>query len=232
MTRVLLGCDMGEASDAHGIENEARLMQTVDAVSIACGGHAGNTSSMQRTVSLAMRNNCLIGAHPSYPDRAGFGRHTMDMDLATLASSITEQMITLRTQAEKLGGTIHFVKAHGALYHRVAYESDTARWFCERCSEVLECSTLVLPIGAPVINTVQEAGVRVMTEGFCDRAYAPDGTLIPRDTPNALITDPQQANAQALRLVREHRCEMLCVHSDSAVALQIAQSVRAGLDGR
>lgn len=224
--RVYLGCDTGEANDDMGREIEDALMDVVDAVSIACGGHAGDIDSMHRILQLASERGVLVGAHPSYPDREHFGRRTMDIDRGVLGDSITKQLETLKAIAGLLGVHVSYFKAHGALYHDIAQDPEMCKWVWELCDQVLIDVRIVLPIGSPSIEALRSRGARVMIEGFCDRRYRTDGTLVSRQSDDAMITDPYQAATQAAKLIHEHGCDLLCVHSDTENALAIAQAVR------
>ena len=230
MRKAYLGCDTGEANDDTGRAIEDALMDVVDAVSIACGGHAGDSDSMRRVLNLASERNLLVGAHPSYPDRANFGRRSVDIDRETLGHSITNQLVSLRDIAESSGIHVSYIKAHGALYHVLSQDPEMSVWFWEQCEQVLSDVRVVLPIGCPSIRSLQSRGIPVLPEGFCDRRYRSDGTLVHRDCDNAMIDDPTQAAAQAAQLVKELGCELLCVHSDSNDALGIANAVRKMLD--
>ncbi len=232
MSKVYLGCDTGEASDYTARVIEDALMDVVDAVSIACGGHAGDSDSMRRVLNLARERNLLVGAHPSYPDREHFGRRPIDIDRVALGHSITNQLDSLRDIAETLGVQVSYVKAHGALYHALAQAPDMSVWFWEHCEQVLPNVRVVLPIGCPSLRVFQSRGIPVLPEGFCDRRYRSDGTLVPRECHDAMINDPAQAATQAAQLMKEVGCELLCVHSDSDHALLIAKAVCEMLDSR
>lgn len=228
--RIMLGCDTGEAEDAIGRDRELALLGHVDAVSIACGGHAGDRDSMRSIILGADRAGCAIGAHPSYPDRSGFGRRAIAIDNDTLRASIIEQLELLKRVADSCHARVGFVKAHGALYHVIARDPMRGCWFADICDSVLDDVAVVLPLGSDVIEQVRDAGYAVLVEGFCDRGYDDRGVLIPRSQPGATITDPDEALVQTRRLLRDSACELLCVHSDSPNAIEIAQVVRQYLD--
>lgn len=226
---IHLGCDTGEAADAAGLRRETELLQHVSMVHVACGGHAGDEKTMRTAVSNALRQGCSIGAHPSYPDREGFGRIPMDIERSALERSIRSQLQSLITVSESLGARIRHTKAHGALYHAISADAELAGWFYAINAEMIPDVSIVLPIGSNAIDSLRRAGISVLVEGFCDRAYEADGTLRPRHLEDALICDPDQAADQAERLVEEHQCDLLCVHGDTSGASQIASAVSTRL---
>jgi UPF0271 protein len=226
--RIELGCDTGEAATDAGRAQELALLAHVSAVSIACGGHAGDTNSMRTMVGAAAARGCAIGGHPSYPDRAGFGRVSMDMGEVDLLDSVTGQVASLAAVCAESGVRIAFVKAHGALYHDVARDAELALAFAHRVAGVAPRAPLVGPIGAPALEAWMNAGVRTLAEGFIDRVYEADGSLRARTLPGALIEDPAIAAAQAVRLAGS--CDLLCVHGDSPGAVAIASAARRALE--
>ncbi len=229
---------MGEATDAAGVEVERTLMELVTSVNVACGGHAGDDDSMKATVAAALDHAVRVGAHPSYPDRAGFGRRPMEIDRAELGVSLTEQLRALDRVCRTAGTWVASVKAHGALYEEVAkggavYETlrDAVR------SSVGEGVALVLPSGCRATAMVLRDGMTACEEGFCDRAYRPDAGLVDRATDGAVLTEPGEAAAQALSLARGAVVandgsvltlwvDTLCIHGDSTGAVAIATAVR------
>jgi UPF0271 protein len=242
-----LSADAGEATDAAGIDVERALLGLVTTVHVACGGHAGDDESMAATVAAALEHAVRVGAHPSYPDRAGFGRQPMDIDRGELGESLSEQLRALGRICGTAGTAITSVKAHGALYEEVAkggaiYETfrDVAR------DSVGAGAALVLPSGCRAMAMVLRDGVEAYEEGFCDRAYRPDGGLVDRATPGAVLGEPAVAAVQALALARgavvaddgsvlTRWVDALCVHGDSPGAVAIATAVRrtlsdAGID--
>ena len=226
---VLLGCDTGEAELGAGRERETELLTHISAVSIACGGHAGDDESMRHAIESAQQHGCVIGAHPSYPDREGFGRLSMKIDQGALARSLDAQLRAFAAHADASEATVSYIKAHGALYHDVARDIEFAHWYWARCARVFPHARFVGPLGSTALNALQRSGVPTLIEGFCDRVYEPDGTLRSRSAGGALIEVPEQAADQAIRLIREHRCDLLCVHSDTPNAIEIARAVSARL---
>jgi len=221
-----LNCDMGELEDA---ALEARLMEHVTSANIACGGHAGDEAAMERTIRLALERGVRIGAHPGYPDRANFGRIEIVMSEDEIEDTVAWQIGRLEAVAGRLGANIAHVKPHGALYnvavhnYAVAHAIGTAvrRW---------NPAALVFGLaGSPMLDVWRGMGLRVAGEGFADRRYEADGTLRSRKFPDALILDPAEAAAQAVRLAREGGVETICVHGDTPGAPEILEACRRAL---
>ena len=218
LSRVGLNIDLGELPD-----EPDELYSLATQVNIACGGHAGDDASIARAVALARAAGATIAAHPSYPDRAGFGRTSMAIAPAVLGASIREQCARLRAHVGPL--EVSVVKPHGALYHDLGKHPELARAFVDAVREVLGEPALVGPPGSPLASQ----GLRFLAEGFADRGYAPDGSLLARGTPGALIGDPALAAAAARRLMLRSDIDTICVHGDSPNALAVARAVRAAL---
>jgi len=238
-----LNADVGEASDAAGIAVERALLEFVTSVHIACGGHAGDQASMEATAVAARDHGVRVGAHPSYPDRAGFGRRPMALSPAALSSALLEQIEALMAVAAGLDVTVESIKPHGALYGEVGRDRATCEALLgimlDRCDPE---ATLVLPAGAPAVSWANDAGVRVLLEGFADRAYTSSGELMGRQLPGSVYGDPAAAAAQALGLViggvvdtpdgvtLSLPVQTLCLHGDSPHAAAMAGAVRQALD--
>jgi 5-oxoprolinase (ATP-hydrolysing) subunit A len=238
---VDLNADVGEAADEEGIAREAALLGLVTSANIACGGHAGDDASMAATVATALRGSVRIGAHPSYPDREGFGRRAMRISRTDLRASVGDQLRALDRVCRSAGTTIESVKPHGALYEEVAkggavYEAvrDAVRDACG------PSTALVLPSGCRATAMALRDGIPACEEGFCDRTYRSDGGLVDRGEPGALLTDPVEASHQALGLARgavvaSDGCvltlwvDTLCVHGDTPGAVAVATAVRNAL---
>jgi UPF0271 protein len=222
----LLNLDAGELPD----ETED-LWSLFDLLNIACGGHAGDASSMARVVAFcAAHPRTRPGAHPSYPDRDGFGRRALHTPAPALAASIAEQCAALDAIARVAGLTIEHVKPHGALYHDVAASAPLAAALLDGASQALgRPFTVVGPPRGALFEAAAARGLPYLREGFADRSRRPDGSLVPRAEPGALITDPAAAAAQALALSASGDIDTLCVHADTPGSLSIARAVRAAL---
>ncbi len=221
-----LNCDLGELDDA---QHEAALMQFITSANIACGAHAGDERTMERTARLALARNVRIGAHPSYPDRANFGRIAMMLTASEIQQTVGEQLRRLDAVVRRLGGRIVHIKPHGALYNVAARDRDTARAIGEAVRAWDPQAMLFGLAGSPCLDLWREMGLAVAAEGFADRRYEPDGSLRSRALPDALITDPEEAAAQAVRLVGSGTVQTLCVHGDTPGAVAILRACREAL---
>lgn len=215
---ALLNLDAGERDD----ETE-ELWAPCDLLAIACGGHAGDERSMARVVAYcARRGRPAIGAHPSYPDREGFGRRTIEIGPQALRDSVAAQCASLAKVAAAHGARVQYVKPHGALYHRVMDDE-------EQAAAVLAGSGDLPVLGMPgaFLTLAAAAGRPVFHEGFPDRGYTPDGRLLPRSEPGALVATADEVVAQALTLAGT--VDSLCLHGDSPGAVAHATAVRHAL---
>jgi UPF0271 protein len=210
-----LNSDLGEGLPA---EVDEAMLDLVSSANVACGGHAGDAESMRRTVAAARARGVRVGAHPSYPDRAGFGRVRVEMDPAALERSLLDQIGTLSSVTP-----IAYVKPHGALYNEAARDpalgdvvAGVARAFGV---------PLMTLAGSPLAARVPG----VIREGFLDRAYRPDGSLVPRSEPGAMVLTPDEVRAQALRLADGGEVDSLSLHSDTPGAVELLAAARDAL---
>lgn len=224
---VWLNLDAAELDD----EPEA-LTALADALNLACGAHAGDTHLATRALRRAKTHGARVGAHPSYPDRASFGRRPMALPLPALRGTLLEQLAWLRDLAQAEGITLTHVKPHGALYHATTDDPAVARCVRDASREALGEVTLVgMPDGA-LHAVTRDAGMRFAREGFVDRGYSDNGRLVPRGQPGDVIDDLDAVRARALRWAREGGVDTVCVHGDGAHALAVARAVRGALDER
>ncbi|WP_034618957.1 5-oxoprolinase subunit PxpA [Chitinibacter tainanensis] len=222
-THIDLNADLGE-----GFPLDAQLMPLLSSVNIACGGHAGDVDSMRATVRLARQHGVRIGAHPSYPDREQFGRRSIDLTESQLVFSLTAQLWALKAVCIEEGVSVAYVKPHGALYNDAAASRPLAQQIAQMIREVDPDLALMGLAGSALIDAGRAAGLRVIEEGFADRAYLPDGQLQPRSQPGAVLTDPTAVLEQALWL--SQRVDSLCLHGDNPAALVQAQLIRQALE--
>ena len=233
MTTIDLNADLGE-----GDEFDVEIMRVVSSCNIACGGHAGDAASMAVTVDLATANDVAIGAHPSYPDRDGFGRTALFCAGDELHIFLLKQIDTLKKIGLDGGREISHVKPHGALYNDVAQDPALAEIVVRAALESCPGASIVgLPQGA-LRDAALHAGANYIAEGFVDRAYAADGTLVPRTEPNAVHSDMNTITTQALRLATggevtaengdlvSVQARTLCLHGDTSNAGEISRAVR------
>lgn len=242
MTTIDLNCDIGEATESDGIEREARLIELVSSVNIACAGHAGDDESMRRTVEIALDAGCAIGAHPSYPDRERFGRVRLTMNPEALERELREQIHRLGAIARAAGADLSHTKPHGALYHACADDASVASALASAARSWRDCIVLIGGAGTASLDHWRGLSAVGVGEAFADRAYEPDGRLRKRTEPDALILDPEVAARQALSIATEQRvrshdgrwitleAQTLCIHGDTPGSERIAEAVRRALE--
>jgi len=228
-----LNADLGE-----GCKFDVELMGIVSSCNIACGGHAGDTRSMSVTVDLAIANDVAIGAHPSYPDRSGFGRVSHFQSGEELHKSLINQLDTLQIIVRTAGRSLTHVKPHGALYNDVAGDQSLAKIFLQAVQDVCEDAAIVGPPKSELQRLAADQNRTFIVEAFVDRAYLPDGSLLPRSAPNAVHRDINTITTQAVTLATrdrltaengelvELRAGTLCIHGDTANAAEIGLAVR------
>lgn len=221
-----INADVGEG----GAWDAALFADGITSANIACGGHAGDAATMAAACALAARHGVAAGAHPGYADRVNFGRAEQTAGRAELAELAGEQMRALRRQAEAAGTVPRHVKAHGALYHFLNRENEYARDFVAAARTCLPGAAVYGPPQGALREAAREAGVAYVTEGFIDRGYAADGTLIARGLPGALLEDEAQVAAQAVRLARGGAVRTLCLHGDGPEALRWLGVARRALE--
>ncbi|MBX3745469.1 MAG: LamB/YcsF family protein [Verrucomicrobiae bacterium] len=239
MPTPALGCDLGEGEDP---ALTARLMARLDAVHIACGGHAGDMASMAVCLELARAHGVRVGAHPGWPDPKGFGRHpALAPDPAIWPALLRDQVRALQSLTQGAGVRLHHVKLHGAWYHATDSDDALAVAHVRAVADLDPGLVIVARAGGRVAAMARAQGQPVWEEAFLDRGYCDDGTLVPRDEPGALLEDP----ALAVRRLRELlarggwpgrggawiplRARILCVHADSPGALALLEAAREEL---
>jgi UPF0271 protein len=232
--RIDLNCDMGEYSEAVVDGTQEALMRSVTSVNIACGGHAGDEEMMRATVQQAMRHGVAIGAHPGYADRENFGRVELQLSAAEVADSVYEQVVTLAKIAESCGARVGHVKPHGALYNQAAQDRELAGAIAAGIAGWSKDVVMVGLAGSVMLEAFRGAGFAVAAEAFADRRYEADGSLRPRKFADALISDPEQAAQQALRIVQgssvfakagrtvQVEAQTICIHGDTSGSSEIA----------
>ncbi|WP_425410762.1 5-oxoprolinase subunit PxpA [Hyphococcus sp.] len=237
MRAIDLNADMGEYADEEQRAIEAAVMALISSCSIACGGHAGDKETMRATARLAKRHNVSVGAHPSYPDKEGFGRRTVKIDPEALQESLQGQIRSLKRIVETESITLRHVKAHGALYNDATKDKTLARLITEAAGDAI----IIGPPGSMLEMAARDAGKPFAAEGFVDRLYLASGALSPRGAPGALIDEISNRTAQAVAIARgipfeaadgqlSLQVQTLCLHSDSPGAAETAKSVRVALE--
>lgn len=216
--RIDLNADLGEE-----VTDDAALLAVVTSANVACGYHAGSAAIMRAVCDQAAHRGVAVGAQVSYADREHFGRVARDVPAAVLREQVADQVGTLVEIAQAAGTSVHYLKPHGALYHRVIVDE-------EQASAVLAGSGDLPVLGMPgmLLELAASLGRSIFHEGFPDRGYGADGRLLPRSEPGALIPDAPGIVAQALSLAG--RVDSLCLHGDSPGAVDHAVAVRAALE--
>ncbi len=238
MTSVDLNADIGESFGRYTLPGEDDLLSLITSANVACGFHAGDPLVMQRTVSAAAGRGVTIGAHPSYPDRVGFGRRELAATPADIAADVTYQVGALDGFCRAAGTRVRYVKLHGALYHRAARDREVAKAVTFALRQLDSDLVVLGPEGSALLQAATETGLDVAREAFVDRAYQPDGHLVPRGTPGAVLDDVAAIAERALRMVQDKnvvaidgtrcmvRADSLCVHGDGEKAVEIVRALR------
>jgi len=238
---VDLNCDMGESFGAWKMGNDAALLDHVTSANIACGFHAGDPTTIRKTIELALEKKVAVGAHPGYPDLQGFGRRSMTMKPDEVFDIVLYQVSAIKGMCESLGGRLHHVKPHGALYNQAVSDRDLSRAIAKAVAKADPDLIYFGLAGSQMLTDAKELGLRASAEVFADRTYQPDGTLTPRSQPNALIQRTDESIEQVLQMVRSQtvtavtgepvpiRAETICIHGDGANALEFAKAIRYAL---
>jgi UPF0271 protein len=231
-----LNADIGE-----GGLRDAALIALVSSANIACGGHAGDESSMRAAIDACLAAGVVIGAHPGYEDRENLGRRSMNLAPSAVADLVTRQVSRMAEMTARAGGVVHHVKPHGALYLQADLDPALASAVAEGVALVLPGCGFYVPPGGCLAAAGADAGLQVKAEGFMDRRYAENGQLVSRSQADAVIDDVGEAVTQALQIIRERSVktvtgssfpltvQTLCVHGDSPQALEILRAVRHAL---
>jgi len=230
--KVDINCDVGE-----GIGNESELMPYISSCNIACGGHTGDTNSMQAVVKIARENNVKIGAHPSFPDKENFGRKVMDMTCAALFQSLKDQIGSLMSVMRKEHEQLHHVKPHGALYNLVTVDEESATVVVEVMKRFHLPLKLYVPFGSVIAEIAENENIPITYEAFADRNYNSDLTLVSRQKDNALITDSKIIFEHVYRMITERKvrsiqgveveikADTFCVHGDNPKAIELVKNL-------
>ena len=237
---ICLNADIGELPGMDGRALDRAILDIVSRCNIACGGHAGDTDSMIATVKAAKARKVLIGAHPSYPDRKNFGRASVRMSREALESSLLMQVRTLMRIAQLDNAQLTHLKPHGALYNDAATAPDLAG-LIGGATRQLGILALMGPPGSALQSAADQYGLEFIAEGFADRRYNPDGSLVSRNTSGAVLDHVDDITEQALQLVRceslkaidgtsiDMKVDSICLHSDTSDAIKAALGLREAL---
>lgn len=236
-----LNADVGESFGRWRLGDDAAIMAQVSSANIACGFHAGDPGTMRRSCATAAANGVSIGAHPGYRDLAGFGRQFIEIDPDELTQELIYQIGALAAMARAEGTTVRYVKPHGALYNAIVHHTAQAQAVATAVHEAGPGLALLVSAGSQAQLLGEQAGLHVVTEAFADRAYNPDGTLVPRTLPDAVHHLVEDVVAQSLDIALHKEvtaidgsripvsAESLCLHGDTPGAVAMAGAVRAAL---
>jgi UPF0271 protein len=242
VSTIDLNADLGEGFGVWRLGDDDALLGVVTSANVACGFHAGDPSTMRRVCAAAVAAGVAIGAQVSYRDLAGFGRRFIDVPQAELTDDVLYQLAALDGIARAEGGRVAYVKPHGALYNAAVHHEGQARAVVDAVAAYdTGLPVLGLP-GSSLLRRAEAAGLRPVAEGFADRGYTPEGTLVPRREPGALVTDPAAVTERAVRMAVDGvvtavdgttvdlTVASVCVHGDTPGAVHLAGAVRAGME--
>ena len=233
-----LNSDLGESFGAWSMGDDAAMLDIVSSANVACGFHAGDAAGILATLQAAKVRNVVIGAHVAYRDLAGFGRRNMDVASNDLVADVIYQIGALQGLARAVGTTVKYVKPHGALYNTIAQDKRQATDVINAIKAIDPSLVLMALAGAPLIGWARDAGLTVVAEAFADRGYTPQGALVSRREPGAVLHDENLIAQRMLTLVRDGvieavdgskvrvEADSICVHGDSPGAVAIARALR------
>ena len=238
---ININCDLGESSKLHSTENDPLLLKIVNSANIACGYHAGDKPTMEKTIEISKENNVSIGAHPSFNDLENFGRKRLNLPSSEITKLIVNQINILSDIANKAGMKVTHVKPHGALNNMACENYDLAKVISESIIQVNKELIFLVPTGSQMEKAGKKLGMKVAVEIFADRNYEDDGNLVARSKDNALIVDPEVAKKHVIKMVQNQTincysgkqipCEIdaICVHGDGSSAVNTAIQIKEGL---
>lgn len=242
MATIDLNSDLGESFGVWQLGDDEAMLDLVTSANIACGFHAGDPSTLRRVCQAAADRNVTIGAHVSYPDLVGFGRRFIDIDEHELRDAVLYQLGALDGFAQVAGTGVAYIKPHGALYHACSTHPEQAMAVIEAAHEYDPSMAVLAAPGSPLLEFTDSLGMEPVSEAFADRAYLPDGNLVSRSEPGAVLTDPATVAARAVSIAIDHEvvavdgshvtvhARSICIHGDSPGAVAMARAVRAGLE--
>lgn len=239
--RIDLNSDLGESFGRWELGDDEAVLGLVTSANIACGFHAGDPAGLLRTCEQAAARGVVVGAQVAYRDLAGFGRRFIDVEPAELTAEVVYQIGALQGMCTAAGTVVRYVKPHGALYNAVVHHESQAAAVVEAVRRYDPTLALLGLPGSVLLELAADAGLRTVTEAFADRGYTPEGTLVARSQPGALLHDPREVAERIVRLVTEGKvtavdgtdiemaADSVCVHGDTPGAVAIATAVREAL---
>jgi 5-oxoprolinase (ATP-hydrolysing) subunit A len=231
--KIDINCDMGEGFDA----NEVQIMPFITSANISCGYHAGTEAGIKKTIALAIQNGLKIGVHPSYLDVVNFGRTNQDLDYMAVYQLISQQILLFDKWLKELGGSLHHVKLHGALYNQTAQSLDLALAATQAVFDVNPELVFYGLAGSKHLIASQTTGLKAASEVFSDRSYQPNGSLTPRTESGALLTNLSEITTHVLGIVKNQeikaidgsiikiKADTICIHGDGSEAVSIAKNI-------
>ncbi len=241
MASVDLNSDVGESFGRWELGDDAAVLVQVSSANVACGFHAGDPRTLRETCVTAAKNGVTVGAQVGYRDLAGFGRRFIDIEPRELADDVLYQIGGLDAMARRAGTAVRYVKPHGALYHATVTGEDQAQAVVEAVRAYDPALAILGLPGSALLAAAEAAGLRTVREAFADRAYTPDGQLLSRREPGAVLTDPDEVARRVVRLVADGEvvavdgsrvriaAESICVHGDSPGAVAMTTRIRSAL---
>ena len=240
--QIDLNSDLGEGFGPWAMGDDAAVLDLVTSANVACGGHASDPDTMFQTLQLATARGVVVGAHPGYADPLGFGRRVIPMAPEEIARMVAAQIGALLAVADLAGARVAYVKPHGALANLAAADTEVARAIAGAVAALRDDLAILAISGTALEGAARETGLRVFSEVFADRGYQPNGQLVPRGAPGAMITDPGAATERLLSLLDTGRMPVvrgepialaahsICVHGDSPHAVAMTAEIRTGLE--
>ena len=238
---ININCDLGESSKFCSTENDPLLLKIVNSANIACGYHAGDKPTMEKTIKISKENSVSIGAHPSFNDPKNFGRKRLNLPSGEISKLIIDQINILSNIASSSGIKVTHVKPHGALNNMACENYELAKTISESIIQVNKDLIFLVPTGSQMEKAGKKLGMKIATEIFADRNYEDDGNLVSRSKDNAMITDPEIAKKHVIKMVENQAlncysgkqipCEIdsICVHGDGKSAVSTAKEIKEGL---
>jgi len=238
---ININCDLGESSKLHSTKKDPLLLEIVNSANIACGYHAGDKATMEKTIEISKKNKVSIGAHPSFNDPENFGRKRLNLPSSEITKLIIDQINILSNIAAKAGVKVTHVKPHGALNNMACENYDLAKVISESIKQVDKELIFLVPAGSQMEKAGKKLGMKIATEIFADRNYEDDGNLVSRSKENAMITNPEIAKKHVIKMVENQAlncysgkqipCEIdsVCVHGDGQSAVVTAKEIKEGL---